>query len=49
MHLVEKLPLRKPGWDDFKNYQFFWMIADLPEDDFEIKCADRRDNLGDLK
>ncbi len=31
-----------------KNYRFLWMIADLSEDDFEIKCADRIDNLNNL-
>lgn len=39
-HLLEEKSL--------KNYRFLWMIADLSEDDFEIKCADRIDNLNNL-
>ena len=31
-----------------KNYRFLWMVAELSEDDFEIKCADRIDNLNNL-
>jgi hypothetical protein len=31
-----------------KNYIFYWMIADLDEDDFEIKAADRVNNLWNL-
>lgn len=47
-HLLGMLPLKSVDYDSLKNYQFFWMIASLPEDDFEIKCADRLDNLDDL-
>lgn len=47
-HLLGMLPLKSVDYDSLKNYQFFWMIASLSEDDFEIKCADRLDNLDDL-
>ena len=33
---------------DYQNYQFLWMIVLLTEIDFEIKVADRLDNLDDL-
>ena len=32
-----------------KNWHFLWLIATLDEADFEIKVADRLDNLDDLE